>query len=101
MHADDLLRVDDGFAVGPEAGRQLGQLAGTRPLGDGPPGETLPRAKVPESDILFLKHDSSIVRHSSDPVCGFSPSMSVERLQIEHDQLNKTIEQKTDSTKVN
>ena len=52
MHADDLLRVDDGLAVGPEAGRQLGQLAGTRPLGDGPPGEAFPWADVPGGNSI-------------------------------------------------
>ena len=29
------------------------------------------------------------------------PSMSIHRVKIEHEQLNKTIEQKIDSTKVN
>ena len=29
-------------------------------------------AAAAAADILFLKHDSSIFRQSSDPVCGFS-----------------------------
>ena len=28
------------------------------------------RRRLPQADILFLKHDSSIFRQSSDPVCG-------------------------------
>ena len=32
----------------------------------------VPAAPDSQSDILFLKHDSSIFRQSSNPVCGFS-----------------------------
>ena len=61
-------QLDHGFHVHPAAGRvHLDPIAACALLGD-----AAPRLGRPVSDILFLKHDSSIFRKSYNPVWGFS-----------------------------